>query len=54
MQYVNLIASTSATEDILNWHVSSVSLVDDSPFERVRLPVLFVVLLSLLVSVSFL
>lgn len=41
MQYVSMIASTSSTDNIHNWIVSSVSDVDDSPFERVELPVIY-------------
>ena len=41
MQYVNIIAPTFSTDDIMTWHVSSVSNVDDSPFERVELPVMY-------------
>ena len=38
MQYINIIAPTFSTDDIKTWHVSN---VDDSPFERVELPVMY-------------
>lgn len=39
MQYINLLSETDPTDDIQNWIVSNTTYVDDSPFERVDLPV---------------
>ena len=39
MQYINLLSETYPTDDIQNWIVSNTTYVDDSPFERVDLPV---------------
>lgn len=39
MQYISIISPANPTEDIQNWIVSNTTFTDDSPFQRVDLPV---------------